>query len=70
MIRFRHFSLFFKRYDPIQALSTHYSDVAIGDTLCLFNSADYLEIAINMGRAASMLGLNKIKLISLTDSMT
>ena len=54
----RDFSLFFKRYDPIQKLSKHYGDVAIGDTLCLFNSADYLEIAINMGRAASMLGLN------------
>ncbi len=53
----RDFSLFFKRYDPIQVLSTHYNEVAIGDTLCLFNSADYLEIAINMGRAASMLGL-------------
>jgi len=53
----RDFSLFFKRYDPIQTLSTHYNDVAVGDTLCLFNSADYLEIAINMGPAASMLGL-------------
>jgi len=26
--------------------------------LCLFNAADYLEIAINMGKASSMLGLN------------
>ncbi len=54
----RPFSLYFKRYDPIQYLSKHYSDVPIGDTLCLFNSADYLEIAINMGHAGSMLGLD------------
>jgi len=54
----RDFSLFFKRHDPIQSMSTQYSDMAIGDTLCLFNAAEYLEIAINMGRAADMLGLN------------
>jgi len=39
-------------------LSDHYSDVPVGDTLCLFNSANYLEIAINMGKASSLLGLN------------
>ena len=54
----REFSLFFKRYDPIKRLSEHYTDVPIGETLCLFNAADYLEIAINMGKASSMLGLN------------
>lgn len=53
----RPFELYFKRYDPITKLSTHYQDVPIGETLCLFNSANYLEIAINMGKAASMLGL-------------
>lgn len=51
------FSLFFKRNDPITQLSTHYSDVPVGEPLCLFNSAGYLEIAVNMGRAASLLGL-------------
>ncbi len=53
----RSFSLFFKRYDPIKSLSDHYSDVPVGETLCLFNSANYMEIAINMGKAASLLGL-------------
>ncbi len=53
----RSFSLFFKRYDPIKSLSEQYSDVPIGETLCLFNAADYLEIAINMGKASSLLGL-------------
>ncbi len=51
------FSLFFKRNDPITRLSTNYSDVPVGEPLCLFNSAGYLEISVNMGRAASLLGL-------------
>ncbi len=54
--RGRPFQLYFKRHDPILKLSEHYNDVPIGDTLCLFNS-DYLEISINMGKAAEMLGL-------------
>lgn len=54
--RGRSFQLFFKRHDPIMRLSKHYNDVPIGETLCLFNS-DYLEVAINMGKAAEMFGL-------------
>ena len=54
----RKFSLFFKRHDPIIKLSKNYNDVPVGETLCLFNSSNCLEIAINMGKAASMLGLN------------
>lgn len=53
----RAFSLFFKRNDPITALSGNYCDVPVGEPLCLFNSAGFLEIAINMGRAATLLGL-------------
>ncbi|MBL7775475.1 MAG: SAM-dependent chlorinase/fluorinase [Saprospiraceae bacterium] len=53
----RPFSLFFKRNDPINRLSGNYSDVLVGEPLCLFNSAGYLEIAVNLGRAASLLGL-------------
>ena len=54
---FRRFALFFKRHDPIIELSTTYADVEVGETLCLFNAADHLEIAINLGKAASMLSL-------------
>ncbi|NJN34013.1 MAG: SAM-dependent chlorinase/fluorinase [Saprospiraceae bacterium] len=54
--RGRQFQLYFRRHDPITKLSTHYNDVPIGETLCLFNS-DYLELSINMGKAAEMLGL-------------
>ncbi|MEM9821329.1 MAG: SAM-dependent chlorinase/fluorinase [Bacteroidota bacterium] len=53
----RIFTLYFKRHEPISQLSGHYSDVPIGERLCFFNSSGYLEMAINMGRAASMLGL-------------
>jgi S-adenosyl-L-methionine hydrolase (adenosine-forming) len=54
--RGRPFKLYFKRHDPIIGLSKHYNDVPIGETLCLFNS-DYLEVSINMGKAAEMFGL-------------
>lgn len=53
----RNFKLYFKRHDPILKLSRNYHDVPVGETLCLFNAAGHLEIAINMGRGASLLGL-------------
>ena len=55
--RQRPFALYFKRHDPLTVLSSTYGDKPIGEPLCLFNSAGLLEIAINMGRAASLLGL-------------
>ena len=55
--RGRPFQLFFKRFDPLKEIKRHYYDVPVGETLCLFNSSGFLEIAINMGKAASMLGL-------------
>lgn len=54
----RPFELYFKRHDPITRLCENYYDVPVGEALCLFNSADCLEIAINMGRAATLLGLH------------
>lgn len=54
----RSFKLYFKRHDPITSLSWHYFDVPIGEMLCLFNAADYLEIALNLGKASSLLGLD------------
>ena len=53
----RDFSLFFKRNDPITKLSGNYCDVPVGEQLCLFNAAGFLEIAVNMGKAATLLGL-------------
>ena len=55
---FRRFTLFYKRNEPINDLSETYSDVAIGETTCLFNAANHLEIAINMGQASSLLSMD------------
>ena len=53
----RDFELYYRRNNPIRKLAKFYSDVEVGEALCLINAAGYLEIAINMGKAASMLGL-------------
>lgn len=53
----RSFALFFRRNAPIETLSQQYHDQPIGEPLCLFNASGYLELAINMGKAASLLGL-------------
>ena len=54
----RDFEIYFKYYNPVTEISKTYSDVPVGEVLCLFNSANYLEIAINMGNAAQQLDLN------------
>lgn len=53
----RKFALYFKAYNPIVRMSDRYSDVAVGEMMCFFNSAGCLEIAINQGKAASLQGL-------------
>ena len=54
----RPFSISFRRHEPISRISVNYADVPVGEPLCWFNSAGYLEIAINMGRASELLGLD------------
>lgn len=53
----RAFELYFKRYDPLTEISHTYADVPVGEPLCLFNSAGYLELAVNAGEAATLFGL-------------
>jgi len=53
----RDFELYFKRYDPITTISKNYADVPVGEVLCLFNSAGFLELAVNMDKAATLFGL-------------
>jgi S-adenosylmethionine hydrolase len=53
----RKFSIAFKRDEVIDKISDTYTDVPEGEKLALFNSAGYLEIAINKGNAAGLLGL-------------
>ena len=53
----RSFRIVFKRDEVINTISESYADVAEGEKLALFNSAGYLEIAINKGNAAGLFGL-------------
>lgn len=52
----RKFRILFMRDEEINSLSEHYNDVPLGEKLCLFNTAGYLEIAINKGNAARLFG--------------
>ncbi len=54
----RNFTLSFKRNETINHLSWYYNEVPEGEKLCLFGISDHLEIAINKGNAAGLLGLN------------
>lgn len=53
----RSFTIVFKRDEVIDRISESYADVPEGEKLALFNSAGYLEIAINQGNAAGLFGL-------------
>lgn len=53
----RSFKIVFKRDEVIDKISDSYADVNEGEKLALFNAAGYLEIAINKGNAAGLLGL-------------
>ena len=53
----RSFKIVFKRDEVIDRISDTYADVQDGEKLAIFNSAGYLEIAINKGNAAGLLGL-------------
>lgn len=55
--RGRSFRIVFKRDEVIDRISESYADVNPGEKLALFNSAGYLEIAINKGNAAGLFGL-------------
>lgn len=53
----RKFRIEFKRDEIIDKINESYADVEEGKKLALFNSAGYLEIAINKGPAAGLFGL-------------
>jgi S-adenosylmethionine hydrolase len=53
----RSFKIVFKRDEVIDKISETYADVVEGEKLALFNSAGYLEIAMNKGNAAGLFGL-------------
>ena len=43
--------------ETLSQISNDYADVPPGRAVCLFNSAGYLEIAMNQGNASTLLGL-------------
>ncbi len=53
----RTFKIVFKRDEVIDSISNNYSSVFEGEKLAWFNSAGYLEIAINKGNIAGLFGL-------------
>jgi S-adenosylmethionine hydrolase len=53
----RSFRIVFKRDEVIERISETFADVSEGEKLALFNSAGYLEIAVNKGNAAGLFGL-------------
>ena len=53
----RPFELYYKRHDPISKIHSKYYDVPVGEVMCRFNNLGYLELSINMGKAASLLGI-------------
>lgn len=53
----RSFNIEFKTDDVITKISDHYGQVNEGDKLAFFNTAGYLEIAVNKGNAAGLFGL-------------
>ena len=55
----RDFEIYFKNSDPITSIQDSYSHVQVGDVLAKFNMNNFLEIAINMGNASTMLDLYK-----------
>ncbi|HRY32964.1 MAG TPA: SAM-dependent chlorinase/fluorinase [Bacteroidales bacterium] len=56
--RGRPFTIYFKTLDfAIQKISKSYKDVTEGEILAIFSSGGLLEIAMNRGNAASLLGL-------------
>ena len=53
----RKFNIMFRSYE-ISKISESYTDVAPGEIMALFGSNGNLEIAMNQGNAAGLLGLN------------
>ena len=55
----------FSNSDPIIGIVDHYHEVEPGELLARYNSRGYVELAINMGRAAQLFGLQKDQLVQL-----
>lgn len=61
----RPFKIKMRSHLTLTEIHKNYSDVPLGEILCLFNSANLLEIAINMGKASTLFGLNPGEIIQI-----
>lgn len=61
----RNFEIYYKPNEPITCLSRNYGDVSVGEALAFFNASGYLEIALNMDMASTMLNLHKNETIQI-----
>jgi S-adenosylmethionine hydrolase len=50
----------------VEGLSKTYEDALVGEALVLIGSSDYLEIAVNLGRACDVTGMNSEDTIGMT----
>jgi S-adenosylmethionine hydrolase len=57
----RKFTILLGHKNYIHRLSTSYSDVSEAELLAYFNSEDYLEIAMNQGKTASLFNMDVLK---------
>lgn len=57
-VKNRTFSIRIMRMQDITVISNHYNEAPEGEPLCRFNSAGYMEIAVNHGSAASFVGVD------------
>jgi S-adenosylmethionine hydrolase len=55
--RGRRFRIRFRRTEELDRISNYYSAVEPGERVCLFGETGFLEIAMNKGEAAPLLGL-------------
>ena len=53
----RRYTLYYRGNDSIAQISENYYDVPEGEPLFFFNASEYLEIAMNKAKAASLLGI-------------
>ncbi len=53
----RPFEILLKGHPPITKIEEHYGQVEVGEPMALFNPQGFLEIAVNMGKAATLLGI-------------
>jgi hypothetical protein len=61
----RRFELHHSPDDPVYQIIDHYGQVNFGETGCIFNAANHLELGVNQGNASTQLNLFKNETIQI-----